>query len=69
MSSSVRCLRAGVPVVLLLAGILGLSYPAHATRALIPFLYLHQHRSHRSAARQRGVRLQKQSIVMASRSS
>jgi hypothetical protein len=36
MSSSVRCLRAGVPVVLLLAGILGLSYPAHATRALIP---------------------------------
>jgi hypothetical protein len=31
MSSSVRCLRAGVPVVLLLAGILGLSYPAHAS--------------------------------------
>jgi YVTN family beta-propeller protein len=31
MISSVRCLRAGVPVVLLLAGMLGLSYPARAS--------------------------------------
>ncbi len=31
MISSVRCLRASVPVVLLLAGVLAASHPAHAS--------------------------------------